>query len=129
MDLWFWPFGAGPATALSFQPGAPLGHNLARFLAFYATTSMGFDIPRAVLNAVLVLAVGRPVISALRRAGHRAAFEAPVEVPAAGGAHESHQVAARSGGEWTTTPMAWRDGSGIGPRTEDVVHGVEKFLG
>jgi energy-coupling factor transport system substrate-specific component len=80
-NLWFWPFGAGTATTFSFQPGAALGHNLARFLAFDVTTSLGFDIPRAVLNAVLVLTVGRPVISALRRASHKAAFGAAVEVP------------------------------------------------
>jgi energy-coupling factor transport system substrate-specific component len=80
-NLWFWPYGAGTTTSFSFQPGAPLTHNLARFLAFDVTTSLGFDIPRAVLNAVLILAVGRPVISALRRASHRAAFGAAVEVP------------------------------------------------
>jgi energy-coupling factor transport system substrate-specific component len=82
INLWFWPFGAGTTTTFSFQPGAPLGHNLARFLAFDATTSLGFDIPRAALNAVLVLTVGRPVVAALRRASRKAAFGAAVEVPA-----------------------------------------------
>jgi energy-coupling factor transport system substrate-specific component len=81
INLWFWPFGAGTTTTFSFQAGAPLGHNLARFLAFDATTSLGFDIPRGVLNAVLVLTVGRPVVSALRRASRKAAFGAAVEVP------------------------------------------------
>ncbi|HVC68921.1 MAG TPA: ECF transporter S component [Acidimicrobiales bacterium] len=82
-NLWFWPYGAGTTTSFSFQPGAGVGHNLARFLAFDVTTSLGFDIPRAVVNAVLVLTVGRPVIAALRRASHKAAFGAAVEVPAA----------------------------------------------
>ena len=81
VNMWFWPYGAGTTTSFSFQPGAALGHNLARFLAFDLTTSLGFDIPRAVLNAVLVLTVGRPVISALRRASHKAAFGAAVDVP------------------------------------------------
>ena len=34
------------------------------FRAFHFTTSLGFDLPRAALNAVLVLVVGRPVIAA-----------------------------------------------------------------
>jgi energy-coupling factor transport system substrate-specific component len=80
MNLWFWPFGAGAATTLSFQPGAGLIHNLVRFLVFDATTSLGFDLPRALLNAGLVLMAGRPVLAALRRASHRAAFGAPIEI-------------------------------------------------
>jgi energy-coupling factor transport system substrate-specific component len=45
---------------------------------------LGFDIPRAIGNLVLVLAVGGPVLRALRRSARRAAFEVPVEfVPAA----------------------------------------------
>ncbi len=83
-NLWFWPFGAGTTTAFSFQPGASLGHNLIRFLGFDVTTSLGFDIPTAVVNAALVLTVGRPVIAALRRASHRAAFGAAVELPVPG---------------------------------------------
>ena len=80
LDLWFWPFGAGTTTSFSFVPGASLPHNLARFAAFYVTTSLGFDIPRAVVNVVLVLTLGRPVIAALRRASRRAAFGEPVEL-------------------------------------------------
>jgi energy-coupling factor transport system substrate-specific component len=75
MDMWFWPYGAGTTTSFSYEPGAPLGHNLVRFLAFHFTTALGWDIPRAILNATLVLVAGRPVIAALRRASHHAAFE------------------------------------------------------
>jgi energy-coupling factor transport system substrate-specific component len=80
LDLWFWPFGTGTSTTLSYQPGAPLLHNLVRFLAFHFSTALGFDLPRAALNATLVLVAGKPVISALRRASRRAAFAAPVTV-------------------------------------------------
>ena len=80
LNLWFWPFGAGTSSTLSFQPGAGLAHNLVRFLLFDASTSLGFDLPRAALNAGLILVAGRPVLAALRRAGHRAAFGAPVEI-------------------------------------------------
>lgn len=80
MDLWFWPFGTGTSSTLSFQPGAGVAHNLVRFLLFHASTSFGFDLPRAALNAALVLLAGRPVLVALRRASHRAAFGVPVEI-------------------------------------------------
>ncbi len=78
LNLWFWPFGAGTSTSFSFVPGAGFAHNLHSFLLFDLTTSLGFDIPRALTNAVLVLVLGRPVLSALRRATRRAAFDVPV---------------------------------------------------
>jgi energy-coupling factor transport system substrate-specific component len=85
LNLWFWPFGTGTGGSLGFVPGGGFGENLRRFWAFHLATSLGFDIPRALTNAVLVLAAGRPVLLALRRAARRAAFgeavgfaEAPV---------------------------------------------------
>ena len=82
LNMWFWPFsiaGTGANPSLAFVPGAPLVENLHRFLLFDAATSLGFDIPRAITNFVLVLVAGRPVLAALRRAARRAAFDAPVE--------------------------------------------------
>jgi energy-coupling factor transport system substrate-specific component len=78
LNLWFWPFGAGTTTRFSFSPGATVLENLHRFALFDVTTSLGFDIPRAVTNAALVLVLGRPVLAALRRATRRAAFDVPV---------------------------------------------------
>jgi len=78
LNLWFWPFGAGTTTSFSFVPGAGLVHNLHSFILFDVTTSLGFDIPRAVTNGALVLVLGRPVLAALRRASRRAAFDVPV---------------------------------------------------
>jgi energy-coupling factor transport system substrate-specific component len=63
--------------------GDPVVANLHRFWGFYLTTSLGWDIPRAVTNAVLVLVVGRPVIKALQRVARKAAFGAPVTFAAA----------------------------------------------
>ncbi len=80
MNLWFWPFGAGVgASSLSFDPSGTLLDNLRHYAAFYVTTSLGFDVPRAIGNGILLLVAGRPVLAALRRAARRAAFEAPVE--------------------------------------------------
>ena len=78
MDFWFWPFGSSGGTAVSFVAGAGALENLQRFWAFHVATALGWDLPRAVTNAVLVLLVGRPVLAALRRVSRRAAFGAPV---------------------------------------------------
>jgi energy-coupling factor transport system substrate-specific component len=78
MNLWFWPFTAGLATSISFVPGAPVSENLAHWLVFSLATGLGYDLPRGVLTAVLVLVAGRPVLTALRRATRRAAFDVPV---------------------------------------------------
>ena len=78
LNMYFWPFGAGTTTQFSFVPGAGFLHNLHSFVLFDLTTSLGFDIPRALTNATLVLILGRPVMAALRRASRKAAFGAPV---------------------------------------------------
>ena len=82
IDMWFWPYDAGTATSFSFQPGAGIGHNLARFLAFDLTTSLGLRHPSGrPQRRASSSPSGRPVISALRRASHKAAFGAAVELP------------------------------------------------
>lgn len=83
MNLWQWPLALGVNTTgmddgLAFVPGAPPVENLVRWFAFSVATSWGFDIPRAILTAALILIVGRPILTALRRASRRAAFAAPV---------------------------------------------------
>ena len=75
MDLWFWPFATSTNSQLHFVAGAPVVENLRRFWAFHLTSALGFDIPRAVSNALLVLVAGAPVLAALRRAARRAAFD------------------------------------------------------
>jgi energy-coupling factor transport system substrate-specific component len=79
MNLWMWPFVTGLDSDISFQAGAPLTENLGSFFAYTLATSLGFEIPRAITNAVLVALTGRPVLMALRRVARRAAFDAPVE--------------------------------------------------
>ncbi|MGW6915426.1 ECF transporter S component [Kitasatospora sp. NPDC054939] len=79
MNLQGWPYIAGLSSSVSFVPGDPVAENLARFAAYCLATSLGWDLPRAVLTAVLCLTLGTPVLRALRRATRRAAFAAPVE--------------------------------------------------
>ena len=81
LNFSFWPFALGSGTGVSFVPGGPLLDNLHRFAVFSATTSLGWDIGRAVTNVVLVLLTGHAVLGALRRAARKAAFDAPVEFP------------------------------------------------
>jgi len=79
MNLWMWPFVTGLDGGLSYVAGASVTDNLQRFVAYTLATSLGFDIPRAVTNAVLVAVTGRPVLLALRRVARRAAFGATPE--------------------------------------------------
>ena len=78
MNAWFWPYYTQMDTAISFQPGAPVSENVARLLVFSAATSFGFDLPRAVVTAVLLAVVGPPVLRAIRRAAARASFQPEV---------------------------------------------------
>ncbi|MGD3106233.1 ECF transporter S component [Streptomyces sp. YGL11-2] len=92
MNLQGWPYIAGLASGVSFVPGDPLHDNLARYLAYCLATSLGWDLPRALVTVVLTATLGGPVLKALRRATRRAAFEAPVSfapgTPPAAGATE-----------------------------------------
>lgn len=74
LNLSFWPFAHYYPHQIAFLPHASATTNLVHWLRFDITTSLGFDIPRAIGNAVLVIAVGRPVLLALERVGRRAAF-------------------------------------------------------
>ena len=76
MNLQGWPYIAGLGSGVSFVPGDPLPDNLARYAAYVLATSLGWDVPRAVLTVVLTFALGGTVLRALRRAMRRAAFEA-----------------------------------------------------
>ena len=76
LNLWFWPFTAGLPSAISFQAGAPVAENLVAWLHFTLLTSLGYDIPRAVLTVVLILFAGPTILTALRRVSRKANFGA-----------------------------------------------------
>lgn len=78
LNLWFWPFTVDLAPGIAFTAGAPVGENLLAWLRFSAITSLGFDIPRALLAAGLIMVAGRGILIALRRASRRAAFDVPI---------------------------------------------------
>ncbi len=78
MNLAGWTFMNTLASNIAFDPDASIPDNLARFLAYCLATSLGWDGGRAAVTVVLTLALGTPVLKALRRATRRAAFETPV---------------------------------------------------
>jgi secondary thiamine-phosphate synthase enzyme len=73
LNLWFWPF-AAYSPEVSYVAGDSIADNLHRYALFWATTSLGWDIPRGVLTAGAILLVGGPVLAALRRTARRASF-------------------------------------------------------
>jgi len=79
MDFSFWPFAIGEGTQLSFDPAATPWENLHRFVLFNLATSMGWNLGRALTNAVLIVLLGAPLLRLLRRAARKANF-VPVSV-------------------------------------------------
>lgn len=84
MNLQGWPYVGSLASGISFVPGDPLPDNLARFLTYCLATSLGWDLPRALVTLTATLTLGPVVLKALRRATRRAAFDAPVGFGEAG---------------------------------------------
>lgn len=78
LNLWFWPFSLNLPEQIAFVPGAGLSENLIAWMRFNIATSLGFDLPRAILTTLLIVIAGRPILFLLRRASRKAAFGAPV---------------------------------------------------
>ena len=70
MDVWDWTFFRGAAD-FGYMAGLQAGAQAVRFVRFYLATSLVYDSFRAVGNAVLVLLVGRAILSALVRLRRR----------------------------------------------------------
>ncbi|MCW2786424.1 MAG: hypothetical protein JWP74_2941 [Marmoricola sp.] len=75
LNLSFWPYSLGARTELSFVPGAPLAQNVHHFLVFSFSTSLGWDLGRALTNFVLILITGPAILATLRRAARKASFQ------------------------------------------------------
>lgn len=77
MNIWFWPF-ASYGPEVSYVAGDRLVENLGRYGVFYLTTSLLWDLGRSLMSILVILLAGSALLRALRRAGRRAAFGAPV---------------------------------------------------
>ena len=73
MNLWQWPFIAGPQNQ-SYAVGLGITETLQRYLAYYLVTSLVWDVLAALGNALLILALGKPALRALRRFRQRFEF-------------------------------------------------------
>lgn len=74
-NLWSWPFWvAGPD--ITYEPGIGAGEALRRYWNFYFLTSFGWDLMRSVCNAVVIVALGGPLLRALVRFHERFSWEA-----------------------------------------------------
>ncbi len=68
LNLTLWPFaGAGADTALYWVPGLGVGESFLRYGRFYLATSLVHDLFRAIGNAVILLALGGPILRVLER--------------------------------------------------------------
>ncbi len=74
INVYFWPFAVGP-VGQAWTPGIGLGETLTRYATFYAATSLGWDLIRAVGNVALILLLGAPTVRALTRFQRRFHFE------------------------------------------------------
>lgn len=74
MDFAFWPFGVGNDTGISFDATLGTLENLHRFVLYNIATSMGWNLGRAITNAVLIALVGPALLRLLRRSARRADF-------------------------------------------------------
>ncbi|MGE5123119.1 MAG: ECF transporter S component [Acidobacteriaceae bacterium] len=73
MNLWQWPFIAGP-RGQSWVAGLNLSETIQHYLAFYLVTSLVWDALAALGNVLLLSAFGAPALKALRRFRQRFVF-------------------------------------------------------
>jgi energy-coupling factor transport system substrate-specific component len=75
MNLWFWPYLVNVGASNTHgQPGAGLWATVGRYAAFYLTTSLWWDMGRAIGNFLLILLFGAPILQLLRRFRKRFQF-------------------------------------------------------
>jgi energy-coupling factor transport system substrate-specific component len=78
MNLWSWPYaapGLQQPTGLYWVPGMSALETLRTYGQFYLTTSLGYDLFRAVGNVVLIAALASPVLRLLDRYRDRFSWE------------------------------------------------------
>ena len=78
MNLWQWPWTPGLGETLSYVAGDTLNNNIVRWLRFSITTSLAWDLSRALSTTVFIIIASRPILAALRRGARRARFSPPV---------------------------------------------------
>ncbi|MGQ0825696.1 MAG: ECF transporter S component [Actinomycetota bacterium] len=82
-NLWSWPLIQDGGT-LSYAPKLGVVETFERYRSFYVATSFAWDAAGAIANVVLIVALGGPILAALRRVDGRlrpvVEWDAPVAV-------------------------------------------------
>jgi energy-coupling factor transport system substrate-specific component len=73
INVYLWPLAIG--SLAGWQPAGTLAETVGRYLAFYAATSLLWDVGRAVGNVGLILILGAPALRALTRFRDRFHYE------------------------------------------------------
>jgi energy-coupling factor transport system substrate-specific component len=71
MNLYHWPF----LTGGGWQPGLSGGDMFRAYAVYYLAQSLGMDLARAFGNAILMLALGIPLLNIFRRFQQRFAYQ------------------------------------------------------
>jgi energy-coupling factor transport system substrate-specific component len=73
MNLWFWPFlGGFPGQIYSLFVSNQ--ENIQRYMLYYLSTSLVWDITRAIGNVLMVIVMTKPVLKILERFSRRFSF-------------------------------------------------------
>jgi energy-coupling factor transport system substrate-specific component len=68
MNLWFWPTASTLNASVAFNPAAAVSDRIAAWAHFSLVTSLGIDLPRALLTFVGVIMAAPPLLRSMRRA-------------------------------------------------------------
>ena len=79
MNLWFWPF-LGVGIGQTFTQTATALENLERYLAYYLTTSLVWDITRTIGNVLMIIIMAKPVLKIFQRFYQRFSFQKQEEM-------------------------------------------------
>lgn len=74
MNLYTWPYFVGD-SATTWAPGVGAADTFRRYVAFYLTTSLLWDLAAAIGNVMLIMALGLPTVKALDRFQNRMHFQ------------------------------------------------------
>ncbi len=74
MNLWFWPF-LGAGSGQTFTQAASALENVQRYAAYYLTTSVAWDITRAIGNVLILSIMSKPILKIFARFKQRFSFK------------------------------------------------------
>lgn len=83
LNLYSWPFaapGLDEAAGLYWNPALSFGETIGSYARFYLVTSLSHDALRGLGNAVLLIALGVPIVKTLERAKQRFSWQTPIFV-------------------------------------------------